>query len=101
MVQIKWAPQAKNDLLDIFDYIAQGSKFYAIHTVKSLKARTVVLKDFPLIGKIVLEYDHNDVRELIEGNYRIIYFIENEKLIHILGVIHQARDLTNIYFEKP
>tara|TARA_R100000935_G_scaffold11996_1_gene23752 strand:- start:304 stop:501 length:198 start_codon:yes stop_codon:yes gene_type:complete len=45
-------------------------------------------------GKIVSERDKQSIRELIEGNYRIIYLIVNKERIDILTVHHSARDLT-------
>jgi len=38
--------------------------------------------------------DKQNIRELIEGNYRIIYLIINDERIDILTVHHSARDLT-------
>ncbi|WP_394368663.1 type II toxin-antitoxin system RelE/ParE family toxin [Marivirga atlantica] len=35
-----------------------------------------------------------EIRELIEGNYRIVYRIIDKEKVHILLVHHGARDLT-------
>ena len=40
------------------------------------------------------EYNDENYRELIEGNYRIVYKIVNKYLIDILTVHHAARDLS-------
>lgn len=86
---------------DIFDFIAVSSKYYAAQTVLKLRFRTNVLKEYPMIGREVPDFESNQVRELIEGNYRIIYFVETSTLVHILGVIHGARDMTKVEFERP
>lgn len=39
------------------------------------------------------EIDDENVREIFEGNYRIIYRIISKDEIHILLVHHGARDL--------
>ena len=96
MVRIKWTEQAKFDLKDIADYISKGSLKYAKITVINLRLRTNILKSHIRTGTVVPEYEIEFIRELIEGNYRIIYFINNENLIEILAVIHGARDLTKI-----
>jgi toxin ParE1/3/4 len=44
-------------------------------------------------GRIVPEKGEESVRELIEGNYRIIYEVVSDNLIYILTVYHSARDL--------
>jgi len=42
----------------------------------------------------VPELTESDFRELIEGNYRIIYKVLNDKHVDILTVHHSARDLS-------
>jgi addiction module RelE/StbE family toxin len=94
MVKLIWTNQAINDLGDIGDYIAENSEKYAKLTVKKLFERPdIVLKTFPKAGRIVLEKNEENLRELIEGNYRIIYEIVSEDLLNILTVYHSARDL--------
>jgi addiction module RelE/StbE family toxin len=93
MVQVKWTPIALNDLKEIFKYIARDSKKYAKFQVIKLTARVKILKSYPETGKMVPEYTHPDVRELVEGNYRIIYKIVSSSQIDILTVHHSSRDL--------
>jgi len=94
MVKLIWTDQAINDLGDIGDYIAENSEKYAKLTVKKLFERPDILKTFPQAGRIVPEKNDENVRELIEGNYRIIYEIVSADQINILTVYHSARDLT-------
>jgi len=47
----------------------------------------------PLLGKIVPEFDKDTFRELIEGNYRIIYKVVNDSQVDILTIHHSSRDL--------
>lgn len=103
MVRIKWMNQAVNDLLDIKCYIEHHSPFYAKRTIDKFKSRTKILKQYPEIGRVVPEFEDTSVRELVEGNYRIIYHKFLEKEIWILAVIHSARDLKNMDIEivKP
>ncbi|MGY5846792.1 type II toxin-antitoxin system RelE/ParE family toxin [Salegentibacter sp. HM20] len=53
-----------------------------------------MLKSQPFSGKLVQEIRREDIREIIEGNYRIIYKIINSKRIDILTIHHSARDLS-------
>jgi len=94
MVKLIWTDQAINDLGDIGDYIAENSEKYAKLTIKKLFERPDILKTFPQAGRIVPEKNDENVRELIEGNYRIIYEIISADQINILTVYHSARDLT-------
>jgi len=93
MVQIRWTRQSIKDLLYIFEYISIDSKKYAKRQIVRIKARSQILKTNPRVGKLVLELTENDFRELIEGNYRIIYKVLNDKHVDILTVHHSARDL--------
>ncbi len=93
MVKLIWTDQAINDLGDIGDYIAENSEKYAKLTVKKLFERPDILKTFPQAGRIVPEKNEENLRELIEGNYRIIYEIVSSDQINILTVYHSARDL--------
>lgn len=95
MVQINWTLLAHNDLKGIFEYIAKDSKKYAKLEILKIKSRTQILKLRPLIGKEVIERGNIAVRELVEGNYRIIYKIVDKGRIDILTIHHSARDLEN------
>lgn len=72
MVQIKWLIEARDDLREIFNYISKDSERYAERQIDRILERTFVLRDQIKSGKIVDELSNDDVRELIEGRYRII-----------------------------
>jgi toxin ParE1/3/4 len=93
MVQINWTFQAKDDLKAIAEYISRDSVRYAKMQVVKIRSRTKVLKSHINIGKVVSEIGDEKVRELIEGNYRIIYKIISQDQIDILTIHHSARDL--------
>ena len=93
MVKLIWTDQAIDDLGDIGDYIAENSESFAKLTVKKLFERVDILKAFPLSGRIVPEKNEETLRELIEGNYRIIYEVISPNQINILTVYHSAREL--------
>ena len=94
MVRINWTFQAKEDLNAIAEYISKDSKRYAKLQVIRLKNRTRILKTQIRTGKIVPEINRENIRELIEGSYRIIYKIVENNQIDILTIHHSARDLT-------
>lgn len=93
MVQVNWTFQAKDDLKSIADYITRDSKLYAKLQVVRIRNRTRILKSQIRIGKIVPEIDKKNIRELIEGRYRIIYKIVSKNRIDILTIHHSSRDL--------
>lgn len=99
MVQIKWTIQAREDLKSIAEYIALDSVKYAKLQVARIKFRIRILKTNIYIGKIATELNKPDIRELVEGNYRIIYRVKSDTHISILAIHHSARDFTKREFQ--
>lgn len=93
MVQINWTPNSLLDLKEIADYISKDSKRYARITVERIKGSVEVLLKLPNVGTIVPEFTRPDIRQLIEGNYRIIYKVVSNQRIDVLAIHHSARDL--------
>ena len=93
MVRINWTFQSRDDLKAIAEYISKDSRRYAQLQVSRLVNRTKLLKTQIRAGKMVPEMNKENIRELIEGNYRIIYKIVRENQIDILTIHHAARDL--------
>ena len=89
-MRVRWTDNSIRHLLDIYEYISQNSPFYAQRMVDRLTKRSEQIADFPLSGRNVPEYSANDIRELIEKPYRIIYRM-NPDQIDILAVIHGSR----------
>ena len=100
MVKIVWTEQSVFDLKDIFDYISKDSRRYAENQIRRIKSKTVILKAQPESGRIVPELGIVQIRELIEGNYRIVYRLLNNELIEILTIHHSARDFESREIEK-
>lgn len=94
MVRIIWTELATSELKEIYDFISQDSKLYAKRQIIKIRNKTKILKSSKYIGKVVEEIGVPIVREIVEGNYRIIYQIKNESEIAILTIHHSARDLT-------
>lgn len=93
MVKVIWTEQAIDDLTNIAQYSSSYSEKYASTIVSKLFNKTNILKTMPRIGRMVPERQHDNIRELIEGNYRIIYEISREDRIEILTVHHSSRPL--------
>lgn len=94
MVEVNWTAQALDDLKAIAIYISRDSKKYAILQIDRLFERADILQSQPRVGRVVPETNKPNIRELIEGNYRIIYRIVSSKRIDILTVYHSAQLLT-------
>ena len=94
--KIKWAIRALNDLHDIYEFIAKDSRRYAQVQVEDIQNAASNLTSFPLMGRIVSEFSHLSYREILSGNYRVIYrFEEEQNLVIIMAVVH-GRQLLKI-----
>lgn len=64
--------------------------------------RVRILNPHIYSGKKVPEINRKEIRELIEGSYRIIYKVIDQNRVDILTVHHSARDLgkRNLSFKK-
>lgn len=91
MVKIVWTELSISDLKEIFDYIEEDSLRYAAITVSKIYHRVQQIINNPYMGKMVPEFNQKSIRELIEGNYRIIYRIKSKNQVDILRVYHVAR----------
>lgn len=93
MARLNWTEQSKNDLISIAEFIAQDSVKFARITIQNIRNAAQQLKLYPLSGRIVPEAKNNSIRELIHGNYRIIYLIRENQTVDILTVHHAAKSL--------
>ena len=100
MVQkIKWTLRSLNDLQDIYEFIAKDSKRYAQMQIENIQDAVSQLPHFPVMGRIMPEFPHLPYREIISGNYRIIYKIEKD-LIVIMSVVHGRRIIDKSTIER-
>ena len=89
-MRVHWTDNAIAHLVDIYEYIAHDSPVYAKRMVDRLTRRSEQIADFPMSGRMVPEYEADDIREMIERPYRIIYRIKPDQ-IDVLAVIHYAQ----------
>jgi len=86
-MKILWSPLAIDRTSQIAEYIAQDNPSASTKWVETLFNKVQLLKSSPKSGRIVPETHREDIRELIYGNYRIIYRVTKNKL-SILTVLH-------------
>jgi toxin ParE1/3/4 len=80
-MKLYWTETAKLDLQAIKRYIAADNPNVAKRWVKRLRERARNALNAPLAGQVVPEMSREDIRELIEGNYRIVYQVFADRLV--------------------
>jgi len=91
-MKVHWTDTAEGHLDAVYAHITQDSPEYAKRMVDRLTRRSQQIAEFPFSGRKVPEYDVDQIREVIEGSFRIIYYIKSDQ-IDILAVIHGAMDV--------
>ncbi len=89
-MKVCWTDHAKQQLAGIHDHIALDSARYALRVVARLTRRSQQIARFPKSGRRVPELNREDIREVIETPYRIIYRILADR-IDVLTVFHAAQ----------
>ncbi len=91
-MQVTWTETAERHLDAIYAYIAQDSPIYALKTVDNITSRSRQIGEFPYSGRRVPEFGLEQIREVFQKPYRIIYHVVEDH-IEILAIIHDARKL--------
>ena len=91
MAEIVFANSAWDDLDSITDYISLDSPRYAEEFSNRLIAQVEQLKEYPNSGRVVPEFQNNELRELIYKKYRIVYRTYESKKVVILRIIHGSK----------
>jgi len=89
-MKVHWTARAEARLDAIHAYIAQDNPDAALRLVQTVLRRSEQIAAFPGSGRRVADYAREDVRELIEGQYRIVYRIGPTR-IDVLTVMHVAQ----------
>lgn len=91
-MKIIWSPLAIERASEIAEYIALDNPTAATKWVERVFEKVKNLSSLPEAGRKVSEVNRNEIRELIFGNYRIIYRIEKSN-ISILTIRHSKQIL--------
>jgi addiction module RelE/StbE family toxin len=98
MAQVRWTPQAADDLEAICLFIARdATQLAAIFAERVLRA-TDRRASYPRMGRVVPALAIENIRELIVGSYRVIYQVRKDK-VHLLTLHHGARPLDTTKIE--
>ncbi|WP_320042324.1 type II toxin-antitoxin system RelE/ParE family toxin [uncultured Desulfobacter sp.] len=75
-MRVHWTENAVDHLAHIYEYIALNSSTYARRMIDRITRRSEQIAEHAYSGRKVPEYDAEDIREVIEKPYRIIYRIK-------------------------
>lgn len=88
-MEVIWTKQALRRVREIVDYIARDNYSAAEKWTADLFQKTDRLVNHPRSGRRVPEYNEPELREIITGNYRVVYRIrEKKEAVYIQTVWH-------------
>ena len=90
MTVVVWALTALDDLQAIRDYVARDSERYADALVDRILGAVDRVAVFPRSGRVVPEFMNDAMREVVQGNYRIVYRLTAVR-VEVVAVVHGAR----------
>ncbi len=88
--KIYWTLQARDDLRAVRTHIARDAPVTASAYIRKLRTSVGRLREFPYSGEMVPEVGQEDLREVLQGSYRLIYRV-SERRVDILAVFHSSR----------
>ena len=91
-MNIEWSSQARKDLKAIHAYISRDSLIYAQGQIARIVERVEQASVRPATGHRVHEYPELLLKEVHEGNYRIIYSFD-AKALQVVTVVHMKQQL--------
>ena len=93
MAKLIWSPGAASDLEETCQYISRDSEHYAKLFASRVISLVEAIAEFPMAGRIVPEYQQDNLRERIFQDYRIVYRVGPEA-VEIVAIVHGARLLS-------
>ena len=78
---LRWTERAAADLMAIGEYIAADNPTAARAWVEKLRQRGVKASKMPHAGRIVPEIARDDVREVFQRTYRIVYRVVDDGIV--------------------
>ena len=96
MVKVKWTKRAIEDIYAVREYYLPLSPKFATKVTYQIFSKETLLESFPTVGRVVPELNNESVREIIYKQFRIIYVVVNNELIHIIAIHSSSKPLSNI-----
>ncbi|MFH1195512.1 MAG: type II toxin-antitoxin system RelE/ParE family toxin [bacterium] len=84
-MKIFWTPLATERLEIIFEYISKDDSNATYKMIDKIFKKVESLSKFPERGRKVPEANREEIREVFESSYRIIYRVD-KKRIYVLSI---------------
>jgi toxin ParE1/3/4 len=90
-VKVEFSELAVNQITEVTRVIAADKPVAAKKWVESIRKSVIKLSDYPYIGRMVPEFVDESIRELLHGEYRIVYKIDETSSRIVITALYHAR----------
>lgn len=80
-MKIIWSPLSVGRLEKIYEFIAESNSVIAGKIIKKIFSKVDSLTSFHERGRKVSEANRDDIREIFESEFRIIYKVESKRIV--------------------
>ena len=96
MAQIIWSNPAIEDLHQLREFYSRFSEGYADRLIDKLIAWADILINLPQGGRIASQFKDELTRELVSGDYSIIYRIQDADTVTISRLQNNSKPLARL-----
>ena len=89
--EVVWAESARGALDEVITYIAQDSRQATVHVLEAAIEAATSSATLSERGRVVPETNDPVIREIFVFRYRLIYRVEDERVV-VVAFVHGARD---------
>lgn len=93
-MRVDWTPLAAANFDELAERLNEFSLGSGDRLIDRVTERLTQLESFPDSGRIVPEFEERVLRELVEGDYRVIYERFPDR-VEVIAVVHGSRSLTS------
>lgn len=100
--KIEWTTNAKNDLLNIVEYIKNDSPSVANEIYMKIRKKAHSSDFFPLKGRVLPELQKEGItlyREVIASPWRIIYKVGSDT-VYIMAILDSRQNVEELLLQK-
>ncbi|NRB39210.1 MAG: type II toxin-antitoxin system RelE/ParE family toxin [Pseudomonadales bacterium] len=83
-MKITWSALAVEQAREIASYIALDKPSAAENWIDGIFESVDRLVEFPQSGRMVPEIKRNEIREIVQGSYRVIYKVQETQILILL-----------------
>ncbi len=87
--------EARHDLIEIGEWIAQHNPKRAVSFVEELQSSCAEILNYPEKYPLVARYETRGLRRKVHGNY-LIFYRSRPNQVEIIHILHGAKDSSDL-----